>query len=56
VFFLRFRESVKKAQWKQAIESHQEILDALRDGKLETACEAMRSHIESHRQRMEARS
>lgn len=55
VFFLRFRESVKKAQWKQAIESHQEILDA-RDGKLETACEAMRSHIESHRQRMEARS
>jgi GntR family transcriptional repressor for pyruvate dehydrogenase complex len=56
VFFLRFRESVKKAQWKHSIESHQAILDSLRDGKLDAACEAMRSHIESHRGRMGAQS
>lgn len=53
MFFQRFRESVKKAQWKQAIDSHKRILDALRAGRLEPACDELRSHIESHRQRME---
>ncbi len=54
IFFMRFRESVKKAEWQHAIESHRQILDALRDGNLALACESLRGHIESHRERMEA--
>jgi len=49
VFFIRFRESVKSAQWKRGIESHQRIIDHLRDQKLEEACDELRRHIESHK-------
>ena len=52
VFFQRFRESVKKAEWRTGIESHQRLLDALRDRKLATACNELRRHVESHRRRM----
>lgn len=54
VFFQRFRESVKKAEWTQGIESHQKIIDALQAGKLAEADRALRSHIESHRDRLDA--
>lgn len=56
VFFRRFRESVKKAEWKQGIESHLRILEALREGQLQVACGLLRRHIESHRLRMESPS
>lgn len=52
VFFQRFRESVKKAEWKQGIESHQLILESLRDDDIELASTELRSHIESHRDRL----
>jgi GntR family transcriptional repressor for pyruvate dehydrogenase complex len=51
-FFQRFRESVKKAEWKAGIEGHQRIIDALRAGDLETAAGELRAHIESHGNRL----
>jgi DNA-binding FadR family transcriptional regulator len=51
VFFRRFRESVKKAEWKIGIESHQRIVDALAEGRLSAATDELRRHIESHRER-----
>ena len=52
VFFQRFRESVKKAQWQAGAESHQRIIDALRDGDIATAADELRQHIESHKSRV----
>ncbi len=51
VFFKRFRESIKKAEWARGIESHRLIIDALRDGRLGDAEALLRVHIESHRHR-----
>jgi GntR family transcriptional repressor for pyruvate dehydrogenase complex len=48
VFFREFRDSVKKAQRLESIESHQSLIDLLRDRKLDAACESLREHIESH--------
>ena len=56
IFFARCRESVKKAEWKQAIKSHQRIVDLLARGKVRLASESLQSHIESHRERMRANS
>lgn len=50
VFFQRFRESVKKAEWKVGIESHRRLIQLLAAGKIAPAVEELRSHIESHRQ------
>ena len=49
IFFRRFRESVKMARWKQGIEAHQRIIDALRINAIGSADEELRRHIESHR-------
>lgn len=54
LFFQRFRESIRKAEWKQGIRSHFEILEALQRGELPVACGLLRDHIESHRLRLEA--
>ncbi|MBC8356220.1 MAG: FadR family transcriptional regulator [Planctomycetes bacterium] len=51
LFFRRFRESVKKAEWAPGVESHQRLIDALRDGQLQSACDELREHIESHKTR-----
>lgn len=51
VFFKRFRESIQKAEWPKGIESHQCIIDALRDGRVADAESRLRIHIESHRHR-----
>lgn len=48
VFFQRFRESVKKAEWSRGIESHQRIIDALAEGRVPQADRDLRQHIESH--------
>lgn len=53
VFFKRFRESVKKAEWKHGIDSHQRLIDHLSRGRLDEACAELRDHIESHRLRVE---
>ena len=54
IFFARFRESVKRAEWRHAIHSHQRIVDLLARGKVRAASDELQSHIESHRERMEA--
>jgi len=56
VFFRHFRDSVKKAEWKAGIESHQRIIDDLRDQNVERATAELRAHIESHQQRMGTKS
>ena len=53
VFFQRFRESVKRAEWVDGVDSHQAILDALRGGRVRAAERELRAHIESHRARVE---
>ena len=52
VFFRRFRESVKRAEWSKGIESHQKIIDALKVGRVSEADRELRTHIESHRERI----
>lgn len=54
VFFQRFRESVKKAEWSKGIDSHQDIIDKLKAGRVHDAEQRLRTHIESHRVRMVA--
>lgn len=53
VFFQRFRDSVKRAEWKKGIESHQQIIDSLRAQDVESAVTALRRHIESHKRQLE---
>ncbi len=53
VFFRKFRDSVKKAEWKTGIVSHQRIIDALKRGKVLVAEREMRRHIESHIDRID---
>ncbi|MFO0843574.1 MAG: GntR family transcriptional regulator [Gemmataceae bacterium] len=56
IFFQRFRESVKKAEWRRGVESHLRVIDHLRDQRLAEACDEMRRHIDSHKDRMGARA
>ena len=56
VFFRKFRESLRHADWEAGIESHQRLIDALRAGRLAAAREELQQHIESHQQRMEGKS
>ena len=53
VFFQRFRESVKKAEWSRGVHSHQRVIDSLRRGEVRAADRELRTHIESHRERLE---
>jgi DNA-binding FadR family transcriptional regulator len=52
IFFRRFRESVKKAEWRAGIESHLRLVEHLHEGRVEAARAELRQHIESHRERM----
>jgi GntR family transcriptional regulator, transcriptional repressor for pyruvate dehydrogenase complex len=54
VFFLRFRESVKRAERDQGIDGHQRLIDALQAGNLDLACQELEEHIRSHQRRMES--
>jgi DNA-binding FadR family transcriptional regulator len=56
VFFQKFRVSVQKAEWKLGIESHQRIIDALRDQNVAQAIDELRRHIETHKERIGAGS
>lgn len=56
IFFQRFRESVKRAEWQSGIESHRRIIDALRDHNVAGASDELRRHIEGHKDRMGARA
>ncbi|MEX0724871.1 MAG: FCD domain-containing protein [Planctomycetaceae bacterium] len=59
IFFQRFRDSVKTAEWNEAvdrhqrtIESHQKIVDALRAHDVPLASQNLREHIEAHKSEM----
>lgn len=52
VFFQKFRESIKKAEWQAGAESHLQIIDALRDGDVAAAENELRQHIEDHKSRI----
>ena len=52
VFFQKFRESVKKAEWKAGTESHRRIVESLNAGKLDVAEDELREHIDSHKTRV----
>jgi len=52
VFFQRFRESVKKAGWKEGVESHRRLIDHLAAGNVDKATSELRMHIESHKERL----
>lgn len=51
LFFQRFRENVKKAEWQRGAESHLRMIDHLRAQNVEAATDELRKHIESHRRR-----
>ena len=51
IFFQKFRESVQKAEWEVGVESHQRIIDALRDGDVTLASEELHRHIACHKTR-----
>jgi GntR family transcriptional regulator, transcriptional repressor for pyruvate dehydrogenase complex len=48
VFFERFRKSVKK-NWRAGVNSHQEIIDGIRDGKIPLVADLLRRHIDCHK-------
>jgi DNA-binding FadR family transcriptional regulator len=52
VFFRRFRDSVKQGGWKQGIESHARLVDQLAARNVAKATIELRTHIESHKERM----
>lgn len=52
VFFRRFRESVKRADWTTGVESHRRLVEHLSAGNLEKATAELRRHIESHKRRI----
>jgi DNA-binding FadR family transcriptional regulator len=52
VFFQRFRESVKKADWKEGVESHCRLVNHLTAGRVDAATAELRKHIESHKERI----
>lgn len=49
VFFQKFRDSVKKAGWDEAVVSHQRIVDSLKSQKPAKAIAELKQHIENHR-------
>jgi DNA-binding FadR family transcriptional regulator len=52
LFFQRFRESVKKAEWKSGIESHLQLIDLLAADRVADAVATLRRHIESHKRQL----
>jgi GntR family transcriptional regulator, transcriptional repressor for pyruvate dehydrogenase complex len=56
VFFQRFRESVKRAEWTKGVAGHQSLIDELRLGRVPQATQILREHIESHLDRAGGRS
>jgi len=52
VFFQRFRKDFPPPQWGLAVDSHQQIIDGLRDGNHDLARILLIEHIESLRDRI----
>jgi GntR family transcriptional repressor for pyruvate dehydrogenase complex len=54
VFFQKFRDSVKKAGWEEAVASHQRIVDSLKSQMPAKAIAELKQHIENHRRKSKA--
>ena len=52
LFFQRFRESVKQADWTRGAESHCRLIEYLAAGNLDEATSELHKHIESHKERI----
>ena len=52
VFFQRFRESIRRAEWKSGAQSHDKIIAFLIAGKVDSAAAELRDHIGSHKSRL----
>jgi len=48
VFFERFSKSVKNNR-RGGAQTHQEIIDGLRDGKISEVIELLHQHVEAHK-------
>jgi DNA-binding FadR family transcriptional regulator len=51
-FFQRFHDSLKKADWKSGLASHDRIIDHLAAAHIDDATVEVRMHIESHKERI----
>ena len=51
VFFRRFREDFPQSEWGAGADSHQQIIDSLREGNSQQAQQLLTAHIASHRGR-----
>lgn len=49
IFFDRFRRSLARGDWEMGMRQHLEIIDSLRDGKLQLACDLLAQHLVHHR-------
>lgn len=52
IFFERFRRTMAHGNWERGCKQHQEILDALRDGDLETAQDVLARHLSFYRKQI----
>jgi GntR family transcriptional regulator, transcriptional repressor for pyruvate dehydrogenase complex len=52
VFFQRFREAIRKVEWKVGVENHQRLVDLLAAGQVEAASAELRQQIESNQERL----
>lgn len=52
VFFQRFREAIRKVEWKVGVENHQRLVDLLVAGQVDAAAAELREQIESNQERL----
>ncbi len=52
VFFQRFREAIRKVEWKVGVENHRRLVDLLAAGRVDAAVAELREQIESNKERL----
>ena len=52
VFFQRFREAIRKVEWKVGVEKHLRLVDLLAAGRVDAAAAELRKQIESNKERL----
>ncbi len=55
VFFQRFRDSIQQSEWKSGVQGHQRLLELIERQRLDEAESELRTHIESHKTRLECK-
>jgi GntR family transcriptional regulator, transcriptional repressor for pyruvate dehydrogenase complex len=49
IFFSRFRRSFEQGGWEEGVRGHQRIINSLRAGDVESARDALKTHLEYHK-------